>query len=50
MSRRFQEVPPPEDAPASPAVTRLIILGFLVAAALGFLAGAGWLVLSYQRQ
>ena len=50
MSRRFPEVPPPEDVPASPAVARLIVVGFLVAAALGFLAGAGWLVVSYLRQ
>ncbi len=50
MSRRWPDVPPPEDEPASPAITRLIVLGFLVAAALGFLAGAGWLVVSYLRQ
>ena len=33
-----------EEQPASAEVSRLLVLGFLIAALLGLLAGVGWVV------
>lgn len=44
MSRRWPiERRDESDRPASGAVSRMLVLGFLVAAGLGFVAGAIWI-------
>lgn len=43
MSRRLPASRSYDDEqPASPEVSRLLVLGFLIAAVLGLLIGAGW--------
>ena len=38
-----------EDEPASAVVSRLLVLGFLIAGALGFLTGIGWMGYQFFR-
>jgi|JI10StandDraft_1071094.scaffolds.fasta_scaffold285540_3 hypothetical protein len=38
-----------EDEPASAGVSRLLVLGFLIAAALGLLTGIGWMGYQFFR-
>ena len=44
MSRRWPTVAThDEEQPASPEVSRLLVIGFLIAALLGLLTGVGWI-------
>ena len=38
-----------EEQPASGAVSRLLVVGFLAAAGLGFVAGLGWLLWNFVQ-
>lgn len=39
-----------DDRPASATVSRLIVAGFAIAAALGLLTGAGWMAWTFIRR
>jgi hypothetical protein len=42
MSRRWPTKRQEDDEPASPEVSRLLVMGFLIAALLGLVTGAVW--------
>ena len=50
MSRRWPTGRTHEvDEPASPELSRLLIMGFLIAAVIGLLTGIGWIAYQFLR-